>query len=127
MKQCIRGLTLIEVMIALAIIAIALTAVIKAASQTIRGTDYLQKKTIALWVAEQALNEARVGILPISSSHTLKQKTKMFGADWHWQATQESTPNKRIKKLKIAVYERQEHEEGDAPLVSLEGYVYREK
>jgi prepilin-type N-terminal cleavage/methylation domain-containing protein len=51
------GLTLIEVLVALAIISIALTAIIKATSENIRGTAYLQDKTIAMYVARQILNE----------------------------------------------------------------------
>ena len=119
------GLTLIEVLVALAIIAIALTAVIKATSQNIRGTGYLQKKTIALWVGEQAMNEARVGLLKTSSdSRNDSHLTNMLGMDLYWHAIQATTPNKRIKKITINVYDKKDIDEDDSPIVTLEGYVY---
>lgn len=119
------GLTLIEVLVALAIIAIALTAVIKATSQNIRGTNYLQKKTIALWVAEQAMNEARVGLLKTSTdSRNDSHLTTMVGTEMYWHAIQATTANKRIKKVTINVYDKKDIDDEDSPIVTLEGYVY---
>lgn len=57
------GFTLIEVLIALAILSISLTAIIKATSQNIKDTAYLQEKTLALWVGLNELNEARAGYI----------------------------------------------------------------
>ncbi len=119
------GLTLIEVLVALAIIAIALTAVIKATAQNIRGTDYLQKKTIALWVAEQAMSEARVGLLKTSSdSRNDSHPTNMLGMDLYWHAIQTTTPSKRIKKITVNVYDKKDTGDNDSPIETLEGYIY---
>jgi general secretion pathway protein I len=118
----IAGLTLIEVLIALAIIAIALTAVIKATSQTIRGTTHLQTKTIAMWVGQNVLNEARLNLLPLSTTPT-SQSTLMLNQTWYWQATKESTPNKRIKKISVRVYTH-EADDDATPIIQLETYVY---
>lgn len=121
----VRGLTLIEVLIALAIIAIAMTAVIKATSQNIRGTSYLQDKTMAMWVGQQVMNEARVGLRKLpDSSDKLHDVTNMLGRDWYWQASQEETPNKRIRKISVNVYTHEADDEESAPIVSLESYVY---
>jgi general secretion pathway protein I len=62
MKQQ-RGFTLIEVLIALAILSIALTAIIKATSQNIRDTAYIQHKMIAHYVALDVINAARAGLI----------------------------------------------------------------
>ena len=119
------GLTLIEVLVALAIIAIALTAVIKATSQNIRGTGYLQKKTIALWVAEQAMNEVRVGLVKTSSdSRNDSHESHMLDRDMYWHAIQAATGNKSIKKITINVYDKKDIEDDESPIVTLEGYVY---
>jgi general secretion pathway protein I len=119
----IEGLTLIEVLIALAIIGIALTAIIKAVSQSIRATTYLQEKTIALWVGEQVLNEARVGILSLDESDQTKHKIMMLTKNWYWQANQISTPNLHIKKIEVKVFTNVD--EDAKPLISLESYVYQ--
>jgi general secretion pathway protein I len=121
------GLTLIEVLIALAIISIAMTAVIKASSQNIRGTQHLQQKSAALWVGQQVLNEVSAGVVDLSSgSDSVKQKTTQFGQDWYWQASKEATPNKRIAKIEVQVFTQEEHEEA-TPIITLESYVYDEK
>ncbi|TAK75189.1 MAG: type II secretion system protein GspI [Gammaproteobacteria bacterium] len=122
-KRCTSGLTLIEVLIALAIVGIAMTAIIKAASQSIRGTTYLQDKTIAMWVGSQVLNEARVGILVLPKGETLKQTTRMLNRDWHWQAQQEETADERIKKIQVDVYGEEEEDQNETPIVSLESYI----
>lgn len=121
------GLTLIEVLIALAIISIAMTAVIKASSQNIRGTSYLEKKTIATWVATQLINEVR------ANSRSLKQddeqgNTVMLGETWYWQLKQEETPNKRIKKIVAQIFltENDRDKEQSSPLVTLLSYRYVE-
>lgn len=120
-----KGFTLIEVLIALSIIAIAMTAVIKASSQNIRATHYLQNKTTAMWVAEQIINEARVGIFTFSDAE-VKQTTEFLGQEWCVIARKEETGNKRIEKVKVSVYE-QEETENTTPLITLESYIYHDE
>lgn len=126
----IRGLTLIEVLIALAILAIALIAVIKATAQTIRSTSYLQDKAIATFVAENALNEAQVGVLKIAREDQGKtlRKTNMLGRDWYWQFNEEETGNHHIKKMMVTVFAERNAEGIDDPhpLVNLESYRYHQ-
>ena len=119
------GLTLIEVLISLAIVAIAMTAIIKATSQSIRGTGYLKDKTIAMWVGQQILNEARIGILqPPKDPDKLKQKTQMLGEDWYWHLSQYDTPNKRIKKIEVRVFSHDTDDENESPIITMETYSY---
>jgi general secretion pathway protein I len=121
------GLTLIEVLIALAIVGIAMTAVIKATSQNIRGTNHLQTKTLALWVGQNVLNEARTGVLKLQSGDDSKQdKTDILGNIFYWHATQSDTPNKRIKKVTVDVFDHEANGEDESPVVQLETYLYGE-
>jgi general secretion pathway protein I len=55
-----RGFTLIEVLIALAIIAIALGAVLRAIGSLASDTDSARARLLALWSADNALSELRV-------------------------------------------------------------------
>lgn len=115
------GFTLIEVLIALVILSIALVAVIKATSQNIRDTAYLQNKTIATWVGTQVMNEARAGVLKLPSSpDKLANETDMLGQTWPWQAILNPTPNKHISEIDVDVFEKSNH----AKLVHLVSYVY---
>lgn len=126
LKKKTAGLTLIEVLIALAIMSIAMTAIIKATSQNIRNTAYLQKKTTALWVGKLIMNEVRLGLLVLPrSSGPSKDKRVFLEKEWYWQAKREETPNKRIDKIEVEVFDKEQIEEA-SPLISLESYIYHE-
>jgi general secretion pathway protein I len=122
-KKKIAGLTLIEVLIALAIISIAMTAIVKATAENIRATRYLVDKTEATWVGLQVINDVRAGMLRLSAEDPLGQTTEMLGRTWFWQAALVATPNPHIRKVAVTVYRDEEHDESS--LVSLESYIYR--
>lgn len=52
MKAAASGFTLLEVLIALAIVAIGLGAAVRATGQVVSGTEQMKLRTLALWVAE---------------------------------------------------------------------------
>lgn len=121
------GMTLIEVLIALAIAGIAMIAVIKAASQNIRSTSYLINKTEAMWVAQEVLNETRAKVLKMgSSSGNQRLKTEMLGHEWFWQLEESETPNANIKKVTVTVFENEADEAEASPIVTMESYVFRD-
>lgn len=120
-RQNHRGFTLIEVLIALAILSIALTAIIQSTSQHIRDTTYIQNKTIANWVGTQVMNELRTGILKFpQTSSTMEQQMEMLGRTWVWKAHGVATPNKNIQEIDVEVFEKTNH----SKLITLVGYLY---
>jgi general secretion pathway protein I len=129
LKKRSAGLTLIEVLIALAIVGISMTAIIKATSQNIRSTGYLNNKSIAEWVGQQVINEARVNLLKLPNPpDKLKQTTTMLNHEWLWTAAQESTHNTHVKKAIVKVFANADaDEEETTPSVTLESYVYHEE
>lgn len=118
------GLTLIEVLIALAIAGIAMTAVIKATSQNILATHHLENKTIALWVGKEVISEIQTELLVLHEGDPVKRTTTMFNKDWTWKAYQVNTPNKRIKKILVQVYENDNEDAEPNPIITLESYRY---
>ncbi|MDO5101711.1 MAG: type II secretion system minor pseudopilin GspI [Lautropia sp.] len=58
--QAVSGFTLIEVLVALTIIAIALMASLRAVGSITAGADDLRARTLAQWSAENRLTEIRV-------------------------------------------------------------------
>lgn len=58
--ETVRGFTLIEVLIALAIVAIAMGAVLRAIGSLAADTDSARAHLLALWSADNALSELRI-------------------------------------------------------------------
>lgn len=125
-RQRCSGLSLIEVLIALAIISIAMVAVIKANVQNIQANNYLQDKTIATWVGQKILNQSRIGEIILPTNDELNESTEFLGRKWFWQAKREDTANSRIKKISIKVFAHENHESTPA-LANLETYVYEKE
>ena len=106
-----RGFTLIEVMVALAIIAIALAALIKASGNHTRSAGYLKSKTLAHYVA---MNE--VAKLQIEKAWpdlgTKKDDTEMAGITWYWTREVEKTADEsgNIRGLKFSIFQDDDRE-----------------
>lgn len=115
------GFTLIEVLIALAILSIALTTIIKVTSINIKNTIYLQNKTIASWVATDVINQVRADVLKLEPApDTLEDETNILGQTWKWSARYVTTPNPHIVKIRVDVYEKA----SELKFITLESFTY---
>ena len=77
-------MTLLEVMVALAIFALAGIAVMSSVSQQLVGLTALEEKTLATWVADNRLVEIKLrkswpGLTWING------KEEMAGQTWYWR------------------------------------------
>ncbi len=117
-----HGLTLIEVLIALAIISIAMTAIIKATGDHIRSTTYLKRKTTAYWVAQQVLTEVSLGVIKVPDDGELSAASDMLGKNWHWRVNKEDTGNGHIEKISVTVSDAELTDNANG-IVSLVSYV----
>lgn len=115
------GFTLIEVLIALAILSIALITIIRVTGQNIRDNVYLQTKTIATWVGLNVINQVRVGQLKLPEGlDGLDGEMGMLNHKWSWKGNLTPTPNVHIKEIKIVVFEEPSHEK----ITELNSYLY---
>ncbi|ARB91403.1 GspI family T2SS minor pseudopilin variant LspI [Legionella longbeachae] len=97
------GFTLIEVLLALSVIAIALTALLKAISQNVETARRIKEKTVSHWVAMQGVAMIQLNLLQVSSSQETTQDTTMLNEHWYWRAKISSTSHKSIQKIIILV------------------------
>ena len=102
-----RGFTLVEVLLALAIIAIALTALLKATAQDIDNTRRIKEKSIAHWVAMQGLTMIQLNLIAVNQSQESTQNTTMLNEHWFWRAKISATAIKKIQKITISVSQKQ--------------------
>lgn len=96
-----EGFTLIEVLLALTVIAIALTALLKSTAQTIRNTQRLKEKTISHWVAMQGVAMIQSGLLVIKPNQDVTKITTLFNQRWYWRVTLTKTTIKHLQKITI--------------------------
>lgn len=100
------GFTLIEVLLALAIIAIALTALLKTTATNIADTQRVKQKMVSHWVAMQGITMIQSGLLPMITNRQVSQVTTLLGQKWYWRAivTPSLIPN--VQQISIVVSAR---------------------
>lgn len=113
------GFTLIEVIVAVAVIAFGLSATIKTVSTVTRNTAYLNEKIIATWVAQNAMALYELDIESNATEETSGSQ-EIAGIEWYWTKTLVDTEDPDIQRVEIDV-RRDEDDNGQvyASLVSL--------
>ncbi len=96
-----HGFTLIEVLIALAIISIALTALLLTTAETVRGTQRLHDKTIAHLVTTQGLTQVQLDLIPLGKNQSITQSFILFDQEWFWHAESTPTPLSSVECIKV--------------------------
>ena len=97
------GFTLIEVLVALAIVAVALSAGMRALAQGADGASSLKARTLALWVAENRLARAQLEVAP--QAPTASGEETQAGMALVWRQTIWATPNPAFRRIEIVVTE----------------------
>ena len=96
------GFVLVEVLVALAILAIPLTAIIYAVSQAIDTTAALRDRSIAMWIAQDRLTIHRIE-RDWPSLKTTTGTSEMVGRNWRWQEKVISTPVAQLRRVEIEI------------------------
>lgn len=105
-----KGFTLVEVLIALMIIAIALTAVIRATTASTRATIHLRDTITAHWVGMNILSEIQTQMIALSPGEDLPPgKTEMMGKTWRWTVSTESS-DAFTDVVKVTVFVHDDHQ-----------------
>lgn len=109
-----KGFTLIEVMIALAIFAVAMGALMTAIQNNVRNLDSLKNRTLAQWIASNRM----VGFHATRNYPTQKEKKEKItfsgtgkGREWIIRIQVVDTMDKNFKSLQISVGEEINKEE----------------
>ncbi len=112
-----RGFTLIEVLVALVVVALALLALTRTAAGQVSAFEALRERTLAGWVAANVLAETRLAT-PVPAIGRRDGRMRFAGRDWHWTLDVQATANLAIRRLDIAVHA------GDdpRPLATLTGF-----
>ena len=121
-KNTNNGFTLVEVMVALLIVAMAVSSLLFQMVSTIDNTAYLRDQTIAHWVA---LNQLELVYLENQYTNKVISEPRagseiMANRDWHWTINPIKTANKNFLQLDVSV---RAEEDDESPIVTVTGMV----
>jgi general secretion pathway protein I len=115
-----RGFTLIETLVALAILAIALAAVLRATGAATNHAEDMRIRLLADWVAQNhlALHAARGDWINVGIQNGEETQS---GIRLIWKEEIINTPNPAFRRIEISVSDPTER--GDHVLRRLSGYL----
>ena len=102
LQRQVQGMTLIEVLVALVIIAVALAATIRSTNVGVANTVYLKQRTVAHWVA---MNETvELELIGDRVEGEGWQDKEMGGYDWQLRTRLRSTSDRDVLRGEISVF-----------------------
>lgn len=113
------GFTLMEVLIALVIIALVGVVLAQTTSQSVNQVDYLKRKLIGTWVAENRLAEFSLQSQSGQTIDLAEQEVEQSNWRWRTQASLEKQAS-GVARIEIQVFQPPTAE---SPLFSLTGYL----
>ncbi len=102
------GFTLVEVLVALVVVAIGLAALMVAVSGTARTSGYLRDKTLAQWIALNRLAEVRLTVNKVAQSSSSTNgdtgELQFAGRTWHYDTRYFDTQFPSTKRIVVRVW-----------------------
>ena len=96
-----RGFTLMEVLVALAILAVLATTLVTQSGNFSAQLFRLEDKTVALWVAQNALDEARLEEHPAEADKPVE--VEMGGRTWLVSRSIKPTERAGFSRIEVGV------------------------
>ena len=115
------GFTLVEVLVALVIVAIGSAAVLSALTTGADSTARLRERSFAEWVASNRLVEARMS-REAPKPGTRQGEVEFAGSMWQWREDIGRTPIKGMLQIKVSARPKASAGEREEWLVTLIGF-----
>jgi general secretion pathway protein I len=116
-----RGFTLVEVLVALMIVAMGLAALMITVSSTARTSGYLRDKTLAQWMALNRLSEVRLNVAKFGQN-TDTGELNFANRTWHYDTRYFDTSFASMKRVVVRVYAGSAKTKGN-PLAESTGFL----
>ena len=116
-----RGFTLVEVLVALLIVALGLAALMTTISGAADQSGYLRDKTIAQWIAMNRIVEVRLNLQKFGQNND-KAEVKMGGRDWHYDTRYFNTSIASMRRIVVRVWAGKSDAKG-SPLAEAIGFI----
>jgi len=108
-KKFLQGFTLLEVLVALAVLSIAMIPLVKTPVAIASNQSYLKAKTFAEYVALNKIAELQLD-RNFPALGTKKGTEIMAGRDWYWKSKilKANSLFKNIRRIEISVYDNED-------------------
>lgn len=113
-----RGFTLLEVMVALFILAVTAGALSRLASQSTSSSYQLEMRQHASWVAQKQLT-----LILLGTEQDLDGNSSFAGFDFYWRAVKSSTEHENFQRVTLLI---SLPASPDYILTELTGFAYHE-
>ncbi len=121
LKHKQQGLSLVEVLVALVVVAVALGAALQTVGTAASTETRLREQLFARWVASNQLANLRIeGQFPRVGSTT--GQSEMASVKWDWKQTTTATPSENIRQVEVIVWLEGLRDKGD-PSSSMSVFV----
>lgn len=117
-----RGFTLLEVLIALLLLGLALAALVRLAGLEARAAAQLRERTLAQWVASNALAETRLSD-PFPGIGRREGEATLGARRWRWRLEVQSTDEESIRRMDVRVFAAEADRDEDAAAAELTGFA----
>jgi general secretion pathway protein I len=116
-----RGFTLVEVLVALVVVALGLTALMVSVSGTARTSGYLRDKTVAQWIALNRLEVVRLTVNRLGDTHD-KGELDFANRKWHYDTRYFDSSVPSMKRVVVRVYAGDAKTKGN-PIAESTGFI----
>lgn len=114
----LRAFTLVEVMVALAIIALSLTAIAAKMSRMIDTSNSMRERTYASWIAQNKITEMRLANV-IPDVTTTSGDLDYANINWRWRAVVSESGIENLFRVDVEVLDA----DGDAVIRKVTGFI----
>ncbi|HBC3988628.1 TPA: type II secretion system minor pseudopilin GspI [Vibrio parahaemolyticus] len=115
-RRRVRGMTLLEVLVALAIFATAAISVIRSVSQHINTVSYLEEKMFAAMVVDNQMANVMLDTGALKAKNGTEE---LAGRTWYWKVTPVATTQPLLKAFDVSVATAK----NASPVVTVRSYV----
>ncbi len=116
-----RGFTLVEVLVALTIVAVGLGALMVAVNGTARTSGYLRDKTLAQWIALNRLSEVRLNVVKFGQNTDIGE-LDFANRKWHYDTRYFNTSIGTMQRVVVRVYAGDAKTKGN-PIAQAVGFL----
>lgn len=117
----VRAFTLIEVLAALAVIAVAMTALLSASARMAGNQLRLEEISFASWAADTVLTETRLNE-PFPATGRRTGQSLIGRYRFRWDMVVQATPEPAIRRIDLHLFRIDAKSEA-APIYSLTGFA----